>query len=244
MGKRQENAEAKLHDQTNLLGFRDLMVLYAIMSLSLMVCSIDQSSIGVLLPSMGKDLNAQGSISWAGTSALIANTVFQVLYGRLSDLFGRKAMLLSALFLLSLSDLACALAVNSTMLYVFRGLAGIANGGAASLILMVVSDVVSLKDRGKYQGVLGSSVGIGNAIGPLLASGFAVHSTWRGVFYLVSPLAMLSCVASYFWLPSTMPKMNVKETLAKIDLLGLFFGSAAVILLLIPTSMGGHVGSP
>lgn len=80
--------------------------------------------------------------------------MFQVLYGRLSDLFGRKNIFISALVLLSLSDLAVSLSVNSTMLYVFRGLAGIANGGIVSLSMMIVSDVVTLRERGKYQGKL------------------------------------------------------------------------------------------
>jgi MFS family permease len=110
--------------------------------------------------------------------------------------------------------------------------------------MMIVSDVVTLQDRGKYQGILGSMVGLGNATGPLIAAGFALHLTWRGLFYLIAPLAMVSFAASWIWLPSTMPKQNLKETLAKIDVLGLLFGTAAVILLLIPISDGGHSGTP
>ena len=150
-----------------------------IMAAELLVCFIDQNGIGVLLPDIARDLSASSSIAWAGTSALIANTVFQVLYGRLSDLFGRKIVLVSALLLLSLSDLACGLSVNSTMLYIFRGLAGVANGGITSLTMMIVSDIVTLQERGKYQGILGAMVGLGNALGPLIASAFAIHATWR-----------------------------------------------------------------
>ena len=244
MGRHTEAAEAALHDQTQLLEKRQLIFVFLIMSLALLVCFIDQNGIGVLLPDIARDLNAADSISWAGTSALIANTVFQVLYGRLSDLFGRKMVLISALVLLSLSDLACGLSVNSTMLYIFRGLAGVANGGITSLTMMIVSDVVSLQERGKYQGILGAMVGTGNAIGPLIASGFADHLTWRGLFYLLAPLIMLTVIASWLYLPSNMPKLNLKETLLKIDWLGLVFGTAAVILLLIPISSGGQPGTP
>lgn len=237
--------EAALHDQTNLLPKRQLIMVFMIMSLALLVCFIDQNGIGVLLPSIARDLNASSSISWAGTSALIANTVFQVLYGRLSDLFGRKNILLSALVLLSLSDLAVGLSVNSTMLYIFRGLAGIANGGIITLTMMIVSDVVTLKDRGKYQGILGSMIGTGNAIGPIIAASFQrTSATWRGLFYLLTPLIMLAALASWKFLPTTMPKLNIKETVAKIDFLGLFLGSASVILLLIPISQGGHEQTP
>lgn len=244
MPTRTENAEAALHDQTQLLPKKELLTVFGIMSLALLVCFIDQNGIGVLLPDIARDLDASSSISWAGTSALIANTVFQVLYGRLSDLFGRKNILISALVLLSLSDLACGLSVNSTMLYIFRGLAGVANGGITSLTMMIVSDVVTLKERGKYQGILGAMVGLGNALGPLIASAFAIHTTWRGLFYLLAPLIMITVIGTWIYLPTNMPKLNLRETLAKIDLLGLFFGTAAVILLLIPISSGGHAGTP
>lgn len=234
-----KNEEA-LHDQTNLLAKAELLKVFGIMAVALCVCFIDQNGIGVLLPSIARDLNAQSTISWAGTSALIANTVFQVLYGRLSDLFGRKIVILSALVLLAFSDLICGLAPNATVLYVFRGLAGVANGGITSLSMMIVSDVVTLQQRGKYQGILGTMVGLGNAIGPLIAAGFDQHTTWRGLFYLLAPLVLVAAVASWKWLPSNMPKLEFRKTLVKVDFLGLVFGTAAIILVLIPVSEGGH----
>ena len=240
MRKDGQDHEAQLHDQTNLLPKRELMFVFAIMALSLCVCFIDQNGIVVLLPSIAKDLHAQSTIAWAGTSALIANTVFQVLYGRLSDLFGRKNILLSALVLLSISDLICGLAPNATVLYVFRGMAGIANGGVTSLTMMIVSDVVTLQQRGKYQGILGAMVGTGNAVGPLIAAGFAMHTTWRGLFYLLAPLILFAAAASWKYLPSNMPKQNVRETVKKIDFLGVLFGTVAIVLILIPISEGGH----
>ena len=143
MGHKTEESEAALHDQTQILPKKQLMLVFLTMALALLVCFIDQNGIGVLLPDIARDLNAADSISWAGTSALIANTVFQVLYGRLSDLFGRKMVLISALVLLSLSDLACGLSVNATMLYIFRGLAGVANGGITSLTMVCSSRALS-----------------------------------------------------------------------------------------------------
>lgn len=240
MGKETKDLEAALHDQTNLLPLRELLKVFFTMSLCLCVCFIDQNGIGVLLPSIARDLNAQSTIAWAGTSALIANTVFQVLYGRLSDLFGRKYIFVSALVLLSISDLIVGLAPNSTVLYIFRGLAGVANGGIVSLTNMIVSDVVTLQQRGKYQGILGSMIGVGNAVGPLIAAGFAQHLTWRGLFYLLAPLVLCAAALSFWVLPSTMPKVKFRETVRKVDFWGLFTGSAAIILLLIPISEGGH----
>ncbi|KAI5238072.1 MFS general substrate transporter [Aureobasidium subglaciale] len=241
MRDKQSAAEASVVDQTNLLPKGELLVVFGVLAVSLFICFVDQNGIGVILPTISKDLNAADTISWAGTSALIANTVFQVLFGRLSDLFGRKVVFLSALVLLAVCDLLCGFSQNATMLYVFRGLAGVANGGITSLSMMIVSDVVTLKERGKYQGILGACVGLGNMVGPFIAAAFAQHSTWRGLFWLVSPLAALCCVICFFILPASKDslKLDYRTVSMKIDHWGVLFGSAAIVLILIPVSGGG-----
>jgi MFS family permease len=88
MEARQLAAEAALPDQTNLLPRKKLFIAFGALAFSHFWCFVDQTGIGVALPAIGRDLKAEDTISWAGTSALIANTIFQVLYGRLSDLFG------------------------------------------------------------------------------------------------------------------------------------------------------------
>lgn len=148
--------------------------------------------------------------------------------------------MLSALVLLSLSDLVVGLAPNATVLYIFRGLAGVANGGIVSLTNMIVSDIVTLQQRGKYQGILGSMIGVGNAVGPLVAAAFAEHSTWRGLFYLLAPLVLCAAGLSAWVLPNNMPKVEFRKTLKKVDYWGLLTGTAAIILILIPVSEGGH----
>jgi MFS family permease len=116
-----------------LLPNKQLIFTFSLLALSLLVMFIDQNGIGQILPTVAKDLRATDTISWAGTSALIGNTTFQVLYGRLSDIFGRKKVYLSALGLLSFADLMCGLSKNAPMFYFFRGLAGVAGGGITSL---------------------------------------------------------------------------------------------------------------
>lgn len=142
--------EPELKDQTNLLPQGQLITVFCGLAFALLISFVDQNSIGVALPTIGKDLDAIDTITWAGTSSLIANTVFQVLYGRLSDIFGRKNVFLTALGLLAIGDLLCGFAQTSTQFYVFRGVAGIGNGGIAALAMMIVSDVVTLEERGKY----------------------------------------------------------------------------------------------
>ena len=89
IASRQRAAEAGIHDQTNLLPRKELIIVFFALAISHVVCFIDQTGIGVALPTIGRDLDAEDTISWAGTSAMIANTIFQVLYGRMSDLFGK-----------------------------------------------------------------------------------------------------------------------------------------------------------
>jgi MFS family permease len=110
---------------TNILPKAKLVVLFCGLAFALLISFIDQNSIG--------------TIAWAGTSSLIANTVFQVLYGRLSDIVGRKVFL-SAVGLLALGDLLCSFAKTGPQSYAFRGISGVGQGGITALAMMIVSD--------------------------------------------------------------------------------------------------------
>lgn len=133
--------------ESNILPKAQLIVVFASLASALLVSFIDQNAIGIALPTIGADLDCATTISWAGTSSLIANTVFQVLYGRLSDIVGRKVVFLSAVALLAFGDLLCAFAKSGPQLYVFRGIAGVGTGGITALAMMIVSDGVYLNNR-------------------------------------------------------------------------------------------------
>jgi MFS family permease len=236
---RQKAAEKALHDQTNILPIGQLLVVFAGLAVSLLITFVDQNGISVTLPTIAKDLNAENTISWAGTSSLIANTMFTVLYGRISDIFGRKIVYLFALALLCIAELLCGLSENAAMFYIFRGLAGVAGGGVTSLTMIIVSDIVTLEQRGKYQGILGASLGLGNVIGPFLAAVFIMKSTWRGFFWLISPLSACSIVVGYFLIPNNARKTSFRKNLKRIDFYGTVASSIGIIFLLIPISGGG-----
>jgi MFS family permease len=149
MGANMAETKHTIHDQTNLLPKGRLIILFTALASALLISYIDQNSIGVALPTIGRDLNSASTIVWAGTSSLIANTAFQVLYGRLSDILGRKVILISCLCLLGLGDILCGFAQSGPQLYAFRGISGLANGGIMALVMMIVSDVTTLEQRGK-----------------------------------------------------------------------------------------------
>lgn len=233
--------ELAVHDQTNILPPRKLIVVLGAMSSALFISFIDKNGIAVALPTIGKDLHASNSILWAGTSSLIATTVFQVLFGRLSDIFGRKRVLLAMMALMCLSQLACALCTSAVQLYIFRAFDGVATGGAGSLTMMVVSDIVTLENRGKYQGILGACIGGGNAVGPFIAAAFVHCGNWRGLFYFLCPSSALMSILIYLYVPDSKPKEKAMESVKKIDFWGVGLSASAIVLLLVPLSGGGNL---
>ena len=129
----------------NILPTKKMIVCLATMSLGLFISFVDQTGITIALPHIAKDLNAETTINWAGTSSLLANCVCQVLVGRFADIFGRKTVLLYSFFLLAVADLACGLAKTGVQFFIFRACCGIANGGIQLLTNIIISDIVVLR---------------------------------------------------------------------------------------------------
>lgn len=128
------------------------MVAFPTLCVALFVSFFDQTSVSTSIPAISADLDTGEATSWIGASFLISSTAFQLINGRLSDLFGRKNLLLASLVLLGLGDLLCGFAQNAKQLFVYRAVAGIGGGGVNSIVLIILSDITTLQNRGKYQG--------------------------------------------------------------------------------------------
>lgn len=228
---------ADSHD--NILSPKKIIIVLVAMASALFLTFVDQTGITVALPYIAQDLNAEETISWAGTASLISNTVFMVLAGRLSDIFSRKYTMVFCMVLLAFSDLACGLAKTSTQFYIFRAFCGVGNAGITSLTMVIVSDIVTLEQRGRYQGILGSCVGFGNAIGPFIAAAFIEHSSWRKFYYTLFPIILSATLVIIKIVPYTKPENSMKEKLKSVDYLGLLSSSIFIIFVLIPVSGGG-----
>lgn len=166
------NNPTGLHEQENFLPQRQLVLVIITLGATLFVINIDHNGLSTLLPTIAQDLHGQGSITWAGSSALIATTVFSVLYGRLSDIFGRRALFVSALFVFAVAELGCGFAPSPPMLYALRALTGASGGGVGNLATIIATDVVTLRQRGQYMAVIAPFMVLGNVCGPLIAAGF------------------------------------------------------------------------
>ncbi|PGH01162.1 hypothetical protein AJ80_09057 [Polytolypa hystricis UAMH7299] len=217
-----------------------LLIIIGSLAFTLFVSLIDQNSVSTALPEIAKDLNAFDSISWVGTSFLIANTSFQLINGRLSDIFGRKACLLICLALLAIGDLLCGFAKSAIQLYIFRGLAGIGAGGINSLTMIIFADLTTLQQRGKYQGLLETNIALGNGVGPLIGGAFAQSSaTWRWAFWFVVPVTCLAAFGILSAVPKTQVQGSIKEKILLTDFWGMILSLGAAIIILIPVSGGG-----
>jgi MFS family permease len=185
------------------------------------------NSVATALPAISRSLDAGNSITWTGTSYLMGQTAFQVLYGRLSDIFGRKPILLGCVGFLVLGDILCGFAQNVTWLYVCRALSGIGGGGISSLVQITVSDLVSLKDRGKYQGMLSGAIGLGSSTGPFIAASMLRRDSngWRWIFWLPPILAAACALLMWICLPLKPVEGSWQDKLRKID----WFGLAAAV---------------
>lgn len=148
-----DNSDAEsVGGQRNTMSSKRLMIAIPALSVCLFVSFVDQTSVSTATPAIADDLNTGTATSWIGTSFLIASTAFQLINGRLSDIFGRKNMLLICLFLMALGDLGCGFAQTAAQLFALRSIAGIGGGGINSLVMIIVSDITTLQNRGKYQG--------------------------------------------------------------------------------------------
>lgn len=235
-GQSHERVTPTIEDQTSRLPFRRLLAAYMCLAAIYFISTLDINSVATALPAISRSLDAGNSITWTGTAYLMGQTAFQALYGRLSDIFGRKPVLLLSVGFLVLGDVLCGFAQTVTWLYACRALSGIGGGGISSLVQITVSDLVSLKDRGKYQGMLSAAIGLGASTGPFIAAAMLNTSDregWRWIFW-IPPILAAGCMAiMWLCLPLKPVSGSWREKLQKIDWLGLAAAIACVVFLLV-----------
>ncbi|KAJ5223824.1 hypothetical protein N7468_008366 [Penicillium chermesinum] len=233
------NERTQLQDQTNLLPFKQVLVVFVGLSCALFCALLDQTIVSTALPTLGRVFNDASIESWVGTAYLLTSTACQPLYGRLSDIFGRKVILLTSMSIFLFGSILCAVSTSMIMLIVFRAISGIGGGGILTAVMIAVSDVVSLEKRGTYQGVIGVVVAMSNSIGPLVGGVFTEKVSWRWCFYINIPITAVSILVVIFFLPLKRVKGNRKLRFKQIDYLGCVTMFIASVLILLPISWGG-----
>ncbi|MEV4197833.1 MDR family MFS transporter [Micromonospora globbae] len=218
-----------------VLNSRQIRLLMLGLMTGMLLAALDQTIVGTALPTIVGELGGINHYSWVVTAYLLASTASTPLYGKMADLFGRRPVFLFSIGTFLLGSLLAGLSQNMTQLIITRGIQGLGAGGLMTLAFTIISDVVSPRDRGRYQGLFGAVFGISSVAGPLVGGYFA-ETNWRWIFYINVPLALLAIVVCYH----VMRLVPFQRRKHAIDWLGAALLVAGVSSLLLALSWGGN----
>ena len=162
----------------------ELRPIIAGVMLAMLLAALDQTVVGPALPTIGRELGDFHAIAWVVTAYLLSATAVTPIYGKLSDLYGRRELLLVGIALFAVGSLLCALAPSMLLLIAARALQGAGGGGLISLANTVVADVISPRDRGRYQGYFASVFATASIAGPVLGGFLTQHLSWTMIFWI------------------------------------------------------------
>jgi EmrB/QacA subfamily drug resistance transporter len=201
---------------------------------ALFLAALDQTIVSTALPSIVSDLGGITQYSWVFTAYMLASTVTVPLYGRLGDVYGRKPLFLFAIVVFLIGSALCGLAQNMTELVIFRGVQGLGAGGLIPLAIAVVGAIIPPRDRGRYQGLIGSVFGSASIIGPAVGGFIVDHTTWRWIFYVNLPVGAVALVVISLTMPRRAPQAQ-----RSIDWFGAALLAACTTPLLLGLVWGG-----
>ncbi|KAJ7050648.1 MFS general substrate transporter [Mycena amicta] len=212
------------------------------MAIGVFFCAMDQTIVVSSYAAIGNELEQLHMTSWIATAYMLTLTSFQPLYGKMSDIFGRKACLLFAYTIFAIGTLCCGLAQTMPQLIIARGLTGIGGGGMSTVVSIIMSDIVPLRSRGTWQGVLNIIYASGSATGAPLGGFLSDSIGWRWGFLVQVPAIVLAflCVSFALHLPATTDS-NLRSKLARVDFSGALSLVLFVFFLLFGLDRGGNV---
>ncbi|MEV4655000.1 MDR family MFS transporter [Micromonospora sp. NPDC049301] len=210
------------------------LLMFGLMT-GMLLAALDQTIVGTALPTIVGELGGINHYSWVVTAYLLASTASTPLYGKMADLYGRRPVFLFSIGTFLVGSLLAGLSQNMTQLIITRGIQGLGAGGLLTLAFTIISDVVSPRERGRYQGLFGAVFGISSVAGPLVGGYFA-ETDWRWIFYINVPLAILAIIVCYH----VMRLIPFERRDHAIDWLGAGLLVAGVSCLLLALSWGGN----
>jgi EmrB/QacA subfamily drug resistance transporter len=212
----------------------EIMVILVALMLVMLLAALDQTIVATALPRIASELHGLNKLSWVATAYLLTSAISTPLYGKISDMYGRKKILQGAIILFLIGSMLCGLSQNMNQLIFFRAIQGLGAGGLFTLVFAVIGDIIPPRQRARYQGYFGAVFAVSSIAGPLLGGFFTDHLSWRWIFYINLPLGLLalSAIASRLHLP-------VHRQKHRIDFLGAGLLATAVTALLLVTVWGG-----
>ncbi len=215
---------------------REVHTILISLMLTMFLAALDQTIVATALPTIGRQFHDVSSLSWVITAYLLASTAVAPVFGTLSDIYGRRAMIIAAMSLFILGSVLCAVAPNMPMLIVARGLQGLGGGGILPIVQTVISDIVTPRERGQYQAYFSgvwTAAGIG---GPIIGGVFAEHLHWSMIFWINVPLG----IASLAMLLPKMGKIPTFHRRRKVDWLGGVLLMASAVVFMLVLTWGGN----
>ncbi|GHA91574.1 MULTISPECIES: MDR family MFS transporter [Streptomyces] len=213
---------------------RGVLVAIGALLLGMLLAALDQTIVSTALPTIVSELGGLDHLSWVVTAYMLAATAATPLWGKLGDQYGRKKLFQTAIVIFLIGSALCGVAQNMPQLIGFRALQGLGGGGLMVLSMAIVGDIVTPRERGKYQGLFGAVFGVTSVLGPLLGGFFTEHLSWRWVFYINLPIGVVALlvIAAVLHIP-------VRRTKHTIDYLGTFLIAAVATCLVLVASLGG-----
>ncbi|KAF1917779.1 major facilitator superfamily domain-containing protein [Ampelomyces quisqualis] len=215
------------------------LITFVALCLCIFLVALDTVLIPTALPTIALSFHIQDSLyAWIGSAYLLANAASVPFWGKSSDIFGRKPVIMAANVIFLVGSIVCALSMNVSMLVAGRVVQGFGGGGVVILVHVCVSDLFSIRDRSFYLGMLGGVWALASALGPVLGGVFAERLSWRWCFYINLPIISVSTIALYTTLRMHNPQTPLLAGVASLDWLGTTTILAAAVLLLVGLQLG------
>ncbi|WP_027892850.1 MDR family MFS transporter [Calidithermus chliarophilus] len=209
--------------------------------LGLLLAALDQTIVATAGPAIQRDLSIEPSLYvWITTAYLVTSTVFVPIYGKLSDLYGRKPVLIAAISIFLLGSLLCGLAQSAVQLILFRALQGLGSAGLFTTAFAIIADIFPPAVRGRYTGLFGAVFGLSSVVGPLVGGFLTDNISWHWVFFVNLPVGAVALA----FIVLRMPLLRLSERRPVIDYLGAAWLLVFTVPLLLALSLGKTQLSP